>query len=166
MKKALFSLLLAGIGLCFAMSAHAATSTATMPVVMTVLSTGSIQSTTTLDYGSVTPGAATPSAQSTITVLANGGSVYYLSLDGGLNGDGVNRNMTDTVGDLMPYTLYMGSNGGTTWGNNDGYGTQYTASESSVPQAITVYGQVNGATIPDSTPAGGYHDTVTATLTY
>jgi spore coat protein U domain-containing protein, fimbrial subunit CupE1/2/3/6 len=144
-------------------SAFAATTTSSFTVQMTVTASCTINSASTLNFGSQGVLAANVDQTSTIQVQCTNTTPYNIGLNAGV-GTGATvalRKLTNGANTLN-YTLYSDSGRTTIWGNTVGTDT-VAASGNGAAQSYTVYGRVP----PQSTPApAAYTDTITVTVTY
>ncbi|HEX4555599.1 MAG TPA: spore coat U domain-containing protein [Xanthobacteraceae bacterium] len=141
----------------------AATSTATFTVQVTVVATCTINSASTLNFGSQGVFTANVDQTSTIQVQCTNTTPYTIGLDAGL-GSGATvavRKMT-SGGATVNYTLYSDSGRTTVWGTTIGTNT-VAATGNGAAQSYTVYGRIPAQTTP---APGSYADTVTVTVTY
>jgi spore coat protein U-like protein len=151
---------------CFlpsATSSFAATSTATFSVQVTIVATCTINSASTLNFGSQGVFTANVDQTSTIQVQCTNTTPYNIGLDAGL-GSGATvavRKMT-SGGVTVNYTLYSDSGRTTVWGATIGTNT-VAATGNGAAQSYTVYGRIPAQTTP---APGTYADTVTVTVTY
>ncbi|SRR5579885_1218948 len=162
-KTAVLAAALVSAGLVPA--AQAATSTATMPVTITIQNACNVSSVapTALNFGTQGPLVNPVNQTSTITVTCTKNAPYNIGLDAGANGGGnVNNRAMNNGANLVTYQLYSDSGRNTVWGNTIGTNTVASSGTGSA-QAFTVYGQVPAQTTP---PAGVYNDTVNVTVTY
>src|SRR5579875_1552544 len=138
-KTTLIATALATAGLALS-TAHAGTSTATMPVTITIQNACNVSSVapTTLNFGTQGPLTSAVNQTSTITVICTKSAPYNIGLDAGGSGN------------INARTMVNGSN-------------TVTGTGTGSAQAYTVYGQVPAQTTP---PAGVYNDTVNVTVTY
>lgn len=155
------------------MSAHAATSIATMAVTLNNVASVSVL-TTPVVFGDVATSVAAPTATGSITVNATNGLLYKVSMDGGLhrNTMGVCRGMTIGAGPAgRNYQLYSDPALSTAWGDSDlanscpgtslNGGSSVAGTGTGLDQVLTVHARAfSGATI------GLMSDTVTVTVTY
>lgn len=142
-----------------------ATTTTTTPMVvqMTITASCTINSASTLNFGSSGVIAANVDQTSTIQVQCTNTTPYNIGLDAG-TGSGATvaaRKMANGAA-TVTYSLYSDSGRTTVWGNTIGTNT-VSATGSGASQSYTVYGRVPA----QSTPApAAYTDTVTVTVTY
>ena len=144
-------------------SLDAATSTATMTVQMTITATCTVNSASTLNFGTQGVLSTNVDQTSTIQVTCTNTTPYNVGLDAG-TGTGATvatRKMTSGA-NTVNYTLYSNAGRTTVWGNTVGTDTQAATGNGSA-QSYTVYGRVP----PQAAPAPGtYTDTITVTVTY
>jgi spore coat protein U-like protein len=154
----------AAVGLLLSSSAtFAATSTATFTVQVTIVATCTINSASTLNFGSQGIFTANVDQTSTIQIQCTNTTPYTIGLDAGV-GTGATvavRKMT-SGGATVNYTLYSDSGRTTVWGTTIGTNT-VAATGSGAAQSYTVYGRIPAQTTP---APGTYNDTVTVTVTY
>ena len=154
----------AAVGLLSSASvSFAATSTATFTVQVTIVATCTINSASTLNFGSQGVFTANVDQTSTIQVQCTNTTPYNIGLDAG-TGTGATvavRKMT-SGGTTVNYTLYSDSGRTTVWGTTIGTNT-VAATGSGAAQSYTVYGRIPAQTTP---APGTYADTVTVTVTY
>jgi spore coat protein U-like protein len=141
----------------------AATTTSTFTVQVTLTASCTINSASTLNFGSQGVLIANVDQTSTIQVQCTDTTPYNIGLDAG-TGSGATvavRKLT-SGGATVNYTLYSNTGRTTVWGNTVGTDT-VAATGNGTAQSYTVYGRVP----PQSTPAPGtYTDTITVTVTY
>jgi len=144
-------------------ASNAASTTTTFPVQMTITASCTINSATTLNFGSSGVLTANVDQTSTIQVQCTNTSPYNIGLDAG-TGTGATvaaRKMANGA-NTITYSLYSDSGRTTVWGNTIGTDT-VAATGNGAAQAYTVYGRVP----PQTTPAPAvYADTITVTVTY
>jgi spore coat protein U-like protein len=157
LKYAVFALILCTL----AHPSHAATTTSTFTVQMTVTSSCVINSSSTLSFGSQGVLVANVDNTSTIQVQCTNTTPYNIGLDAGTGATVTTRKMTNGA-NTINYSLYSDSGRATVWGNTIGTNT-VAATGSGASQSYTVYGRVP----PQTTPAAAtYTDTITVTVTY
>lgn len=163
LKSTLLAASLVTAGIVAAPAALAATSTATMPVTITIQNACNVSSVapTTLNFGNQGPLLAAVNQTSTITVTCTKNASYNIGLDGGGSGN-INARVMVNGGNNVGYQLYSDTNHTVVWGNTIGTNT-VSSSGTGSSQAFTVYGQVPAQATP---PAGVYNDTVNVTVTY
>jgi spore coat protein U-like protein len=157
----------AALAACFlipwAGTSHAASTTTTFAVQATVTATCTINSASTLNFGSVGVLAANVDQQSTIQVTCTNTTPYNIGLDPG-TGSGATvavRKLT-SGGATINYSLYTSNAYSTVWGNTVSTDTVAGTGNGSA-QSFTVYGRIP----PQTSPApGAYADTITVTVTY
>ena len=141
----------------------AATATSTFTVQVSITATCTINSASTLNFGTVGVLAGNTDQTSTIQVTCTNTTPYNIGLNAG-TGTGATvavRKMTSGA-NTVNYSLYSNSGRTTVWGNTIGTDTQAATGNGSA-QSYTVYGRVPA----QATPAPGtYTDTITVTLTY
>src|ERR1051325_2529104 len=141
----------------------AATTTSTFTVQMTITATCTVNSASTLNFGTQGVLATNVDQTSTIQVTWTHTTPYNAGLDAG-TGTGATvatRKMTSGA-NTVNYTLYSNSGRTTVWGNTVGTDTVAATGNGSA-QSYTVYGRVP----PQAAPAPGtYTDTITVTVTY
>lgn len=161
---------LAALG-TFAVSANAATATASFQVQITIQKTCAVTAGTAsnISLGTVAPSSTPNNGNNTISVTCSKNTPYNIGLlpsaanSGTANGTG---NMVSTTAplvntDKVPYTLYSDSGYSSVWGNTIGTNT-VAKTGTGAAQSWTVYAQNTNANFtPDS-----YADTVGVTVTY
>lgn len=144
-------------------SANATTASTTFTVSAVVSPTCTI-SAGPLYFGTFSGGLL--NSTSTISVTCTNYDVYNVALDPGLatGATTTTRKMSLNGAKVtyLPYTLYSDSGRTVNWGQTIGTDTVQGIGNGAA-QTLTVYGQIPAAT---GTPAGGYTDTITATVTY
>jgi spore coat protein U-like protein len=154
---------MAGCLLPSAVPAFAATSTASFTVQVTIVASCTINSASTLNFGSRGVLTANVDQISAIQVQCTNTTPYTIGLDAGL-GTGATvavRKMT-SGGATVNYSLYSDSLRTTVWGTTIGTDT-VAATGNGAAQSYTVFGRVPAQTTP---APGTYTDTVTVTVTY
>jgi spore coat protein U-like protein len=143
--------------------ARAATATGSFQVTLTVQGSCSVQSATTLAFGTQTAIPSNIDATSAIGVQCSNSTPYTISLSPGAGtGATVTSRLLTAGATTVPYALYRDSNRTMNWGQTTSVDTQGGTGNGSV-QTYTVYGRV----APVSNPvAGSYVDTVAITVTY
>jgi len=142
---------------------RAATTTSTFAVQMTVTATCTVNSATTLNFGTQGVLSTNVDQTSTIQVTCTNTTPYNIGLNAG-TGTGATvavRKMTSGA-NTVNYTLYSNSGRTTVWGNTVGTDTQAATGNGSA-QSYTVYGRVPAQAAP---APGTYSDTITITVTY
>jgi len=143
--------------------AYAATTTSTFAVQMTVTATCTVNSATTLNFGTQGVLSTNVDQTSTIQVTCTNTTPYNIGLNAG-TGTGATvatRKMTSGA-NTVNYTLYSNSGRTTVCGNTVGTYTQAATGNGSA-QSYTVYGRVPSQAAP---APGTYSDTITVTVTY
>lgn len=144
--------------------AHAATQTTTFLVTANV-STNCTIAATDLNFGDYSPTAASPlDGQSTISVLCTNSTAWNIGLNQGIYSGATvtTRRMTGPTPYSLQYALYSDSARTVNWGNTVGTDT-VSGSGTGGTQNETVYGRIPAS---QNVGAGGYQDTVTATVTF
>ena len=142
---------------------YASTTTATFPVQLTITSSCTINSASTLNFGSQGVLAAPVDQTSTIQVQCTNTTPYNIGLDAGAaTGATVTTRKMTNGGATVGYALYSDAGRTTNWGNTVGTDT-VSGAGSGVSQSYSVYGQVPAQSTP---AAGAYTDTITVTVTY
>jgi spore coat protein U-like protein len=162
-KSTLLAASLVMAGIIAAPAALAATTTATMPVTITIQNACNVSSVapTTLNFGTQGPLISAVNQTSTITVTCTKNAAYNIGLDGGGSGN-INARVMVNGGNNVGYQLYSDTGRTVVWGTTIGTNTVSSSGTGSA-QAFTVYGQVPAQATP---PAGVYNDTVNVTVTY
>lgn len=163
LKIAVLTVALASAGVAFS-SAQAATTTATMPVTITLVKACGV-SATTLNFGSsVGLLSAAVNQNTTLSVTCTKSAADNIGLYAGQNGGGnLNaRAMKSGASDTVGYQLYSDSGNTTVWGNTIGTNT-VAGTGTGNSQSLTVYGNMPAQATP---PAATYNDTITVTVTY
>jgi len=147
----------------FVNTASAATATSNFTVQVTIAASCTINSASTLDFGSQGVLTANVDQTSTLNIQCTNSTPYTIGLNAG-TGSGATvatRKMT-SGGNTVNYSLYSDSARNTVWGDSVGTNT-VAALGNGASQTYTVYGRVPAQT----TPAPGiYTDTVTVTVAY
>lgn len=141
-------------------TASATDVTTTFLVTATVTSACSVSG-TTLAFGTYT--GSQLDGTSTLTVTCTLLTPYTVKLNAGANagtpGDVNTRRMTDGATHYLGYQLYSDALRTTVWDNTTGV----SGSGTGLGLPYLVYGRIPAG---ENVPAGGYQDTITATLTY
>ena len=154
------------IGACllqFVSTSQATTTTSTFTVQVAIIASCTINSASTLNFGSQGVLIANVDNTSTLQVQCTNTTPYNIGLDAG-TGTGATvavRKMTSGA-NTVNYSLYSDSGRTTVWGNTIGTNT-VAATGNGAAQSYTVYGRVTAQTTP--APAT-YTDTITVTVTY
>ncbi|WP_322866322.1 spore coat U domain-containing protein [Aquicoccus sp. G2-2] len=154
-----------GFACCAALAQPASAATSTtgdLSVIAVVADTCILATGTALSFATVntatTSNEVTPGLV-TVTCTATR-SAITVTLDGGDNLDGSDRQMKSTNNDLLPYEVFSDS------GHTEAVAVNGTIYDkgvtAAIPQVIPVYGQVPAG----SYNAGAYSDTITVTLNY
>jgi spore coat protein U-like protein len=157
----------AALAACFlipwAGASHAASTTTTFAVQATVTATCTINSASTLNFGSVGVLASNVDQSSTIQVTCTNTTPYNIGLDAGTgSGATVAVRKLSSGGATINYSLYTSNAYSTVWGTTVGTDTQAGTGNGSA-QSYTVFGRIP----PQTSPApGSYADTITVTVTY
>ena len=149
--------------LTFASASLASTTTSTFTTQVTLIASCTINSASTLNFGSQGVLIANVDQTSTLQVQCTNTTPYNIGLDAG-TGTGATvavRKMTSGA-NTVNYSLYSDSGRATVWGNTIGTNT-VAATGNGASQSYTVYGRVTAQTTP--APAT-YTDTITVTVTY
>ena len=144
-------------------ASHATTTTSTFTVQATIIASCTINSASTLNFGSIGVLTAAVNQTSTLQVQCTNTTPYNIGLDVG-TGTGATvavRKMTSGA-NTVNYSLYSDSGHTVVWGTTVGTNT-VAATGNGAAQSYTVYGQVPAQTTP--APAT-YTDTITVTVTY
>jgi spore coat protein U-like protein len=157
----------AALAACFliplANASYAASTTSTFAVQATIAATCTINSASTLNFGTLGVLASNTDQTSTIQVACTNTTPYNIGLDPGA-GTGATvavRKLTSGA-NTVNYTLYSDSGRTTVWGNTVSTDT-VAATGNGVAQSYTVYGRIPAQTTP---APGNYADTITVTVTY
>ena len=149
--------------LLFLSASFAASTTSSFTTQVTIAASCTINSASTLNFGSQGVFTANVDQTSTIQVQCTNTTPYNIGLDAG-TGTGATvavRKMT-SGGVTVNYTLYSDSLRTTVWGTTIGTNT-VAATGNGAAQSYTVYGRIPAQTTP---APGTYADTVTVTVTY
>ena len=142
---------------------YGATTTTTFTVQITITASCTINSASTLNFGSQGVLTANVDQTSTIQVQCTNTTPYNIGLNAGTaSGATVTTRKMTNGGATVNYFLYSNSGRTTNWGNTVGTDTVSSAG-TGASQSFTVYGRVPTQTTP--TPAT-YTDTITVTVTY
>jgi spore coat protein U-like protein len=157
----------AALAACFlipwAGASQAASTTSTFTVQVAITATCTINSASTLDFGTQGVLAANVDQSSTIQVTCTNTTPYNIGLNAG-TGSGATvavRKMT-SGGATVNYTLYSDTGRTTVWGNTISTDT-VAGTGNGTGQNYTVYGRIPAQTTP---APGNYTDTITVTVTY
>jgi spore coat protein U-like protein len=144
--------------------AHAASTTSTFGVDVTIVAQCLINSAGTLSFGG-SQGVliANVDQTSTILVQCTNTTTYDIDLDAGTgSGASVTTRKLTGGGATINYSLYTNAGRSTVWGNTVSTDT-VAATGNGAAQSYTVYGRIPAQTTP--APAT-YSDTITITVTY
>ena len=141
----------------------AATATSTFTVQVSITATCTINSASTLNFGTQGVLSANVDQTSTISVTCTNTTPYNIGLDAGTGaGATVAVRKLTSGGATVNYTLYSDTGRTTVWGNTVSTDT-VSGTGNGAAQSLTVYGRVAAQTTP---APGTYTDTITVTVTY
>jgi spore coat protein U-like protein len=141
----------------------ATTTTTTFTATITLAATCTINSASTLDFGTAGVLTANVDQTSTIAVQCTDTTPYSIGLDAGTGtGATVTVRKLTSGATTVNYTLYSDSGHNNIWGNTPPTDT-VAATGNGASQSYTVFGRVPAQTTP---APGTYTDTVTVTVTY
>jgi spore coat protein U-like protein len=140
----------------------AATATSTFTVQVTIVANCTVNSASTMNFGSNGVLTADVPQTSTLAVQCTDTTPYNIGLDKGANGASVAVRQMKSGSATVNYSLYTDSGHTTVWGNTVSTDT-VSATGNGASQSYTVYGLVPAQTTP---APGTYTDTVTVTVTY
>ena len=153
----------AGMWIVCGDSAYAATSTTTMAVQVTITATCTINSASTLNFGTQGVLATNVDQTSTIQLTCTNTTPYNIGLNAGTgSGATVATRKLTSGANTVNYTLYSNSGRTTVWGNTVSTDT-VAGTGNGAAQSYTVYGRIPAQTTP---APGAYTDTITVTVTY
>ena len=157
----------AALAACFlipwAVPSHAASTTSTFTVQVSITATCTINSASTLNFGTQGILATNVDQTSTVQVTCTNTTPYNIGLDAGTgSGATVATRKLTSGGNTVNYTLYSDSGRTTVWGNTVSTDTVAGTGNGS-GQNYTVYGRIPAQTTP---APGTYNDTITVTVTY
>ena len=143
--------------------AFAGTATTTFTAQLAIAAACTINSASSLNFGTQGVLAANVDQTSTIGVTCTNTTPYTIGLDAGMgSGATVAARKLTSGGNTVSYTLYADAAHTTVWGNTPSSDT-VAATGSGSAQSFTVYGRVP----PQGAPApGNYSDTITVTVMY
>ncbi len=149
--------------LVMANTASAATASSSFNSTITILSTCTIVSTNTLDFGTTGLLNANVDSAANFDVQCTNGTAYDVQLDAGTTAGGsiATRKMTGG-GATVDYTMWRDAGRTLNWGETDGTDT-VGGTGNGAAQTLTVYGRVPTQTTP---APGTYTDSVTVTISY
>lgn len=148
--------------------AHAATTTANLPVTATLQATCSA-SAAALAFGAYTPGAGARTGNTTVSVRCTKNTAYTVALNAGTTTGGslVQRLMASGANTLQ-YNLYTTAAFASVFG--DGTGGTLTAAGTgagvATPNTLTVFGNLPDSATNQAAVPGNYSDTILVTVTY
>lgn len=150
--------------------ASATTTTQTFQVQLTIQAQCVINSTATLNFGSLgvlggAGGSTNNDQTTTVAVQCTNTTPYDIGLDAGTTTGGTTTTrllFNSSTSETVQYKLYTDSGHSTNWGNTVSTDTVH-ATGNGASQSYTIYGRIPPQTTP--TP-GTYSDTVTVTVTY
>ena len=149
--------------LSWSSTSHAASTTSTFAVQVAITATCTINSASTLNFGTQGILATNVDQTSTIQVTCTNTTPYNIGLDAGTGtGASVATRKLTSGANTVNYTLYSDSGRTTVWGNTVSTDTQAGTGTGSA-QSYTVYGRIPTQTTP---APGSYSDTITVTVTY
>jgi spore coat protein U-like protein len=144
-------------------SASATTSTGSFQVTLTIQGTCSLQTESTLAFGTQTAIASNLDTTSSIVVLCTNATPYTVGLSAGTgSGATVTTRILTNGSATLPYSIYQDSARSLVWGTTVGTNTE-SATGTGSNQTFTAYGRVPPAS---NLTAGAYTDTVSVTVTY
>ncbi len=147
-------------------SSDAATTTTTFQVTANIAVTCTI-SASDLAFGTYNRSSGTPlDAQSNLSIDCTNGATYDVGLNQGLHGATVTtREMENNTssGVFLNYQIFSDPARTINWGNTPGVDT-VTGTGSGTIQKISVWGRIPAGQLTPT--AGGYSDTITATLNF
>jgi spore coat protein U-like protein len=157
----------AALAACFlipwAGTSYAASTTSTFAVQVAITATCTINSASTLNFGTQGVLATNVDQTSTIQVTCTNTTPYNIGLDAGTGtGATVATRKLTSGGATVNYTLYSDTGRTTVWGNTVSTDTVAGTGNGSA-QSFTVYGRIPAQTTP---APGNYADTITVTVTY
>ncbi|MDH3740445.1 MAG: spore coat U domain-containing protein [Hyphomicrobiales bacterium] len=152
----------AGLAAVFGSKANAATVTDTFTSQIIIQASCIINSTNTLDFGTVGTLTANVDAQADISVQCSNLTAYNVRLDAGIGAGTIATRTMENAGTPVNYNMYRDAARTLNWGETD---TVDTVDATGTGSAVlhTVYGRVP----PQATPAANtYTDTVTVTVNF
>jgi spore coat protein U domain-containing protein, fimbrial subunit CupE1/2/3/6 len=157
----------AALAACFLVASgdagYAATATTTMTVQVTITASCTINSASTLNFGTQGVLATNVDQTSTLQVTCTNTTPYNIGLNAGTgSGATVATRKLTSGANTVNYTLYSNSGRTTVWGNTVSTDTVAGTGNGSA-QSYTVYGRIPAQTTP---APGSYTDTITVTVTY
>ncbi len=180
LKTALLTAALAAAGISaqsFAAAPPAPNGTATgsFNVTANVVASCKVVSTADINFGNYDPANVnntTPlnNNAGSVTVRCTKNTLAYVSLQQGSNPGSSStcvapaRQMKDTAGDLLAYSIYQDSGYSNVWGCDSTNSQSFTSTSVNTPKVYTLYGQIPAG--QDVPPASTYKDTVTTTVSF
>jgi spore coat protein U-like protein len=157
----------AALAACFLIpwtgTSYAASTTSTFAVQVAITATCTINSASTLNFGTQGVLATNVDQTSTLQVTCTNTTPYNIGLDAGTgSGATVATRKLTSGGATVNYTLYSDSGRTTVWGNTVATDT-VAGTGNGTGQSYTVYGRIPTQTTP---APGNYADTITVTVTY
>jgi spore coat protein U-like protein len=144
-------------------TSYAASTTSTFAVQVAITATCTINSASTLNFGTQGVLATNVDQTSTLQVTCTNTTPYNIGLDAGTgSGATVATRKLTSGGATVNYTLYSDSGRTTVWGNTVSTDT-VAGTGNGTGQSFTVYGRIPTQTTP---APGNYADTITVTVTY
>ena len=124
-------------------------------------------STAALAFGAYDPVVANAASNldgtGTVTIACTKGAASTIGLNLGSNASGSTRRLNDGSSNYLTYEMYQDSGRTTVWGNSGAALLTPAAAPSKTARNFTVYGRIPSN---QDVPAGGYADTVTATVNF
>jgi spore coat protein U-like protein len=156
-------LLVSSLLALFGGEAHAATTTASLAVQMTITTSCVINSAAALNFGSSGVIIAAVNQTSAIRVTCTNTTPYNIGIEAGIaTGATITTRKMTNAGQTINYSLFSNAGRTTNWGNTVGTDTVSGTGNGSA-QTYTVYGQAPAQSTPNP---GFYTDTITVTVTY
>ena len=145
--------------------ALASTTTATIPVSVTVIDSCIVDATPVVfgNYTGISGGSS--SAAATVSPTCTVGTAYTIELCAGLGNSATyaNRKLTGPSGSVINYNLYSDAARTVVWGDGSAGTARPSGIGTGTAQPISLYCSVPSA---QAVAVGSYSDTVTVTLTY
>ena len=142
---------------------YAASTTSTFAVQVAITATCTINSASTLNFGTQGVLGANVDQTSTLQVTCTNTTPYNIGLDAGTgSGATVATRKLTSGGATVNYTLYSDTGRTTVWGTTIATDT-VAGTGNGAAQSYTVYGRIPTQTTP---APGNYADTITVTVTY
>ena len=144
-------------------TSYAASTTSTFAVQVAITATCTINSASTLNFGTQGVLGTNVDQTSTLQVTCTNTTPYNIGLDAGTgSGATVATRKLTSGGATVNYTLYSDSGRTTVWGTTIATDT-VAGTGNGAAQSYTVYGRIPTQTTP---APGNYADTITVTVTY